>query len=181
MAFWSEFIVIVAVISSIKAVFGSGLCPSRLSVKCHSRLIVECSCPPKWQLWGKACYQLSETPATWDDSQSDCQAMGGKMAAPRSQGEMTFMVELARNVDLKFYAWIACDDKVVEGSWDCDGQEGSEPFLAWHQGEPNNSGGQQDCAQIGQGGMDDVSCDLSSRAFCVRQAACTHGLIQLRH
>ncbi|XP_038066784.1 C-type lectin domain family 4 member M-like [Patiria miniata] len=183
MAFWSEFIVIVAIISSIKAVFGSGLCPSRLSVKCHSRLIVECFCPPEWQLWEKACYRLTETPATWDDSHLDCRAMGEKMTAPRSQEELNFMADLARKVDKSdYYAFIACNDAEVEGTWECDGQEKSEPFLAWNGGELMSEN-DEDCALISSanGGMIDGQCSDPDRAFCVHQAVCTHGLVQLPH
>ncbi|XP_038066781.1 C-type lectin domain family 4 member M-like [Patiria miniata] len=183
MAFWSKFIVVVAIISSIKAVFGSGFCPSRLSVKCHSRLIVECSCPPEWQLWGNVCYRLTPSPHTWDDAKSACQDMGGKMAAPCSFEEMNFMVELARNVESNFYAWIACNDKEVEGTWECDGQEENEPFLVWNTDQPDNYANDQDCVAISSdhnNRMDDDYCRLYYLAMCVRRAACTHGLTQLR-
>ncbi|XP_038066783.1 C-type lectin mannose-binding isoform-like [Patiria miniata] len=281
MAFWSEFTFIVAVILPIKAAFNSGFCPSKLFVQCHSRLIVQCSCPPEWQLWENKCYRLSSSTHTWDgaktacqdmggrmaaprsleemnfmstlarqvdsdysvyiacndkevegtwecdaitaqlrsgschsrltvqcscppewslwgnecyrltpslhnwdDAKTACQDMGGKMAAPCSLEEMNFMVELARNVDSDYYAWIACNDKEEEGIWECDGQEGSEPFLVWDDGEPNNNKGNQDCVRMAsylQERMDDGFCYASYLAFCVRRAACTHSLIQLRH
>ncbi|XP_038066708.1 perlucin-like protein [Patiria miniata] len=183
MAFWSEFIVIVAIISSIKTVLGSGFCPSRLSVKCLSRLIVECSCPPEWQLWGNECYRITPLPHTRDDAKTACQDMGSKMAAPRSLEEMNFMVELAQKVDSAYSAWIACNDREIEGSWECDGQEGRKPFLLWDDGQPNDLFN-QDCVAIKStknGKMDDEYCYRSHLAFCVRRAACTHGLTQLRH
>ncbi|XP_038066775.1 perlucin-like protein [Patiria miniata] len=167
---------IVAITSAINAQFRSG--------SCHSRLTVQCSCPPEWQLWGNECYRLTPSPHTWDDAKSACQDMGGKMAAPRSLEEMNVMVELARKEHSTYRAWIACNDKEVEGNWECDGQEGSEPFLAWYAGQSDNDKGNQDCVRITvtyNDRMDDVSCDLSALAFCVRRAACTHSLIQLRH
>ncbi|XP_038045938.1 perlucin-like protein [Patiria miniata] len=165
---------IVAITSAINAQFGSGTC--------RSRLARECSCPPQWQLSGEDCYRLTPSPHTWDDAKSACQDIGGKMAAPRSHEEMNFMADMARELDSKYKAWIACNDKEVEGFWECDGQEGSAPFLGWGSGQPDN-GGNIDCATIRKydGKMDDSHCWKAFRAVCVRRAACTHGLIQIRH
>ncbi|XP_038045940.1 perlucin-like protein [Patiria miniata] len=168
----------VTITSAINAQFGSGTC--------HSRLTLECSCPPQWQWWGKDCYRLTPVIAqAWDQAKSACQNMGGKMAAPRSHEEMNFMTDMARKVDSNFFAWIACTDKEVEGTWECDGQEDIEPFLEWDDGQPDDKNNNQDCCQIAatfNDKMDDDDCDnMSPRlAFCIRRAACTYGLIQLR-
>ncbi|XP_038055093.1 lactose-binding lectin l-2-like [Patiria miniata] len=171
MAFMSEFFAIVVAVLSMRALSESDFCPSRSPV--------ECSCPLEWQLWGSACYRLTPSKRTWDGAKTACQDMGGKMAAPRSLEEMNFMAELARKVDSNYYAWIACNDTEVEGTWECDGQEGGEPFLVWDNGQPDDGGthGNQDCVVIAEQHnhmMDDGHCDGSNRAFCVRQAACTH-------
>ncbi|XP_038045941.1 perlucin-like protein [Patiria miniata] len=169
---------IVAITSAISAKFRSG--------SCYSRLTVECSCPLQWHLWGNECYRLTPRVAqTWDQAKSACQDMGGKMAAPRSLEEMNFMADMARKVDSNYFAWIACTDKEVEGTWECDGQEDIEPFLEWDDGQPDNTNN-QDCGQMAAGHhdkMDDDNCDSTypRLAFCIRRAACTHGLIQLLH
>ncbi|XP_038045944.1 perlucin-like protein [Patiria miniata] len=156
------------------------------SGSCHSRLTLECSCPSKWQLREKECYILTPSPHTWNQAKSACHGMGGKMAAPRSLEEMNFMADMARKVDSDYYAWISCNDKEVEGTWVCDGQDGSEPFLKWADGQPDDKGNHQDCGQIAaryRDKMDDVGCDNMHPRWtvCVRQAACTYGLIQPRH
>ncbi|XP_038057884.1 lactose-binding lectin l-2-like [Patiria miniata] len=169
MAFKSEFFAIVVAVLSMRALSDSDFCPSRSPVKS--------SCPPEWQLWGNACYRITPSKHTWDDAKTACQGMGGKMAAPRSLEEMNFMAELARKEDGEYYAWIACNDRDVEGTWECDGQEGGEPFLVWADGQPNSWKGNQDCVAITarhNHRMNDGRCDASNRAFCVRQAACTH-------
>ncbi|XP_038057915.1 C-type lectin domain family 4 member M-like [Patiria miniata] len=155
----------------MRALSESNFCPSRSPVKC--------SCPPEWQLWGNECYRLTPSNYNWDDAKKVCQDMGGKMAAPRSLEELNFMAELAQKVDNQYYAWIACNDKDVEGTWECDGQEGGEPFLVWADGQPDNWGGNQDCVAITARHnhkikMDDGRCDNYKWAFCVHQAACTH-------
>ncbi|XP_038054893.1 C-type lectin mannose-binding isoform-like [Patiria miniata] len=169
MAFMSEFFAIVVAVLSMRALSESNFCPSRSPVKS--------SCPPEWQLWGSACYRLTSSTYNWDDAKTACQDVGGKMAAPRSLEELNFMAELARKVDSQYRAWIACNDKEVEGAWECDGQEGGEPFLVWADGQPNSWGGNQDCAKLAarfNDTMDDARCESPWRAFCVRHAACTH-------
>ncbi|XP_038056744.1 C-type lectin mannose-binding isoform-like [Patiria miniata] len=163
MAFMSEFFAIVVAILSMRALSESNLCPSRSPVKC--------SCPQEWQLWGNECYRLTPSYYNWDDAKKVCQGMGGKMATPRSLEELNFMVELARKEDGEYYAWIACNDKEVEGTWECDGQEGGEPFLVWADGQPNNWKGNQDCAKLVVryiDTMDDEQCERWWKAFCVR-------------
>ncbi|XP_038046717.1 alpha-N-acetylgalactosamine-specific lectin-like [Patiria miniata] len=149
---------------------------------------MECSCPPQWQLWGKECYRLTPRVAqTWDQAKSACRDLGGKMASPRSLEEMNFMTDMAREMDDTgdYFVWIACNDREVEGIWECDGQEGIEPFLEWDMGQPDNNGN-QDCVNMAErhnDRMDDAGCESTwpHMAFCIRRAACTYGLIQLRH
>ncbi|XP_038057140.1 lectin-like [Patiria miniata] len=169
MAFMSEFFAIVVAVLSMRALSESDFCPSRSPVKS--------SCPPEWQLWGSACYRLTSSKYNWEDAKTACQGMGGKMAAPRSLEELNFMAELARKVDSQYRAWIACNDRDVEGTWECDGQEGGEPFLVWDDWQPDNVGGDQDCAQISaynNDRMDDAHCWELLRVVCVRHAACAH-------
>ena len=97
------------------------------------------------------------------------------MAAPRSLEEMNSMADLVRQRHKNYRAWIACNDIEVEGNWQCDGQEGREPFLRWASGRPNNLRGDQDCGTMVSKfnyNMDDIACGSSHEAFCVRQAAC---------
>ncbi|XP_038045946.1 uncharacterized protein LOC119720362 [Patiria miniata] len=87
------------------------------------------------------------------------------MAAPRSLEEMNFMTDKAREMDDTgdYFVWIACNDREVEGTWECDGQEGREPFLEWDlaSGQPD-SNGNQDCGVLAErfnNKMDDLGCD----------------------
>ncbi|XP_038078964.1 E-selectin-like, partial [Patiria miniata] len=163
-----ELVVILAIISSISAVLGFyNICPVQP---------VSCSCPSQWQMWHNACYRITP-PHNWDDAKTVCQDLGGKMAAPRSLEEMKFMVDMAREVDSEYYVWIACNDKDVEGTWECDGQEGREPFLEWSANQPDDFKDNQDCVVVARNQndkMDDDFCAESRMALCVHQAACPH-------
>ncbi|XP_038077045.1 type-2 ice-structuring protein-like [Patiria miniata] len=165
---------IVAITSALNTQFGSGSCQSHLTVKR--------SCPPEWQFWEDECYHVTPLRHNWDDAKSACQAMGGRMAAPHSLEEMEFMADLAQKEHGVNTAWIACNDKGVEGIWECNGQEGSESFLEWANGQPDNSNN-QDCAAIAtafNNRMDDDQCWSSHEAICVRQATGTHPSTQPR-
>ncbi|XP_038056574.1 perlucin-like protein [Patiria miniata] len=159
----------VLAITYVITVLGSHICPSEPAVKC--------SCPPQWQVWQNRCYRLTPSKHSWDDAKEACQDFGGKMAAPRSPEELKFIAEMARKVDSQYRVCIACNDKEVEGTWECDDQEEAEPFLVWGDGQPNSWRGNQDCAKLAarfNDRMDDAQCESRWRAFCVRQAACTH-------
>ncbi|XP_022108003.1 uncharacterized protein LOC110988612 [Acanthaster planci] len=165
---------IIAISAVISAAWGSDLCPSLPAMNC--------SCPSGWELWEKACYHLTSSKSNWYDANSACQEIGGKMAGPRSNDEMEFMADVARQDDSNYCAWIACNDITVEGSWSCEGQ-GGEPFLEWGHDQPDNWNMDQNCATIAamfNDRMDDVSCADPLKAFCVRQAVCTPGQTQPR-
>ncbi|XP_022089665.1 L-selectin-like [Acanthaster planci] len=171
-----KIVAIAAITAAINAAWGSAFCPSLPAM--------HCSCPSGWQLWRKACYRLTETKVDWESSKSACREMGGKMAAPRNLTEMKFMADLAKKNDGRYYIWIACNDSEVEGNWMCDGQEGSKPFMGWGPGQPDDAGGNQDCATIAAAhndSMDDNNCDYTLYAVCARQANCTRHPNQPRH
>ncbi|XP_038056822.1 perlucin-like protein [Patiria miniata] len=161
---------VVLAITYVITVLGSHICPSEPAVKC--------SCPPQWQLWQNGCYRLTPSLFSWDAAKEACKDMGGKMAAPCSLKEMNLMTEMAQKESREYRVWIACNDKRVEGTWECDGQEGGEPFLVWDNGQPDDDGGgNQDCAQIAarhHDRMDDDFCDRSHWVICVRKAQYTH-------
>ncbi|XP_038044095.1 perlucin-like protein [Patiria miniata] len=171
-----ELVVILAISSSIAAVMGSyNICPAQPAVSC--------SCPSQWQMWHYVCYRITPSPHSWDDAKTKCQDLGGKMAAPRSLEEMKFMVDLARKLDSNYHVWIACTDKEAEGTWECDGQEGREPFLEWSAKQPDDFQDNQDCAYIFgyfNDKMDDGSCSVNHKAVCAHQAACPHHSTQPR-
>ncbi|XP_038056572.1 perlucin-like protein [Patiria miniata] len=159
----------VLAITYVITVLGSHICPSEPAVKC--------SCPPQWQLWRNGCYRLTSSENNWEGAETGCKDIGGTMAAPRSVEEINFMAKMARSEYSLYEAWIACNDKEDEGTWECDGQKGDEPFLVWDAGQPDNWGDNQDCVLISaryNDRMDDNYCGFQCRAFCVRQADCTH-------
>ncbi|XP_069142240.1 mannose-binding protein C-like [Argopecten irradians] len=54
-------------------------------------------------------------------------------------------------------AWIEANDKDVEGEW-VWGPGDPVSFTGWFDGEPSNSGGNEDCAIIEKGGWFDIPC-----------------------
>lgn len=55
-------------------------------------------------------------------------------------------------------AWIGYSDQLVEGTWTWS-SGGSATYTSWAAGEPNDSGGIEDCAHMYLGGLwNDASC-----------------------
>ncbi|XP_022090741.1 lactose-binding lectin l-2-like [Acanthaster planci] len=135
---------------------------------CLSLAILSCS--PSWQSWEHSCYRFNVQNDTvnWDDGVSACQAMGGRMAVPRSLDESEFMKQMAQRENIEVF-WIGCDDRET-GTWDCG--EVGEPSLHWGPGQPNNLEGNQHCVVMqtshSTGYLGDAVCGNRYRALCIR-------------
>ena len=63
-------------------------------------------------------------------------------------------------------------DRDKEGEWICEGQEKGSTFMNFAEGQPNNHGGNEHCAFIGNiisggGRWHDAPCSSMPRALCV--------------
>ena len=65
--------------------------------------------------------------------------------------------------------WIGASDRNGENNWvwESDGAAAESLKDAWAAGEPNNSGGNQDCAKSdGLGKLDDINCETRAIWEC---------------
>ncbi|XP_059195614.1 CD209 antigen-like protein C isoform X2 [Centropristis striata] len=117
-------------------------------------------CHQGWKAFGDKCYYFSTSGVTksWALSRKDCLERGADLAIVTTREELDFVS--------KTYAvtWIGLSDKDREGKWVwVDGTElqGDE---FWQDGEPNNSDGDEDCAEVSRSAkrFNDVPC---SRRF----------------
>ncbi|XP_038070975.1 lactose-binding lectin l-2-like [Patiria miniata] len=156
-----EIVSCVVVSLPVALAWSSGPCP-----------IIADGCPSMWQHWNDSCYRLTADGNTYNASLAACQDMGGKMAAPRSHDENQFVSSLALSAG-QSWVWLACDDRDVEGTWHCNGQElTGETYENWYGGEPNNSGSNEDCAQLNPSTTkwNDISCEHIYRALCIQKS-----------
>lgn len=94
-------------------------------------------------------YWINPTLLTWDDSLTDCQAVGGSLvklnSGPANQKQVDFLT--SHMADSKVAsAWIGCNDKKNEGTfvW----TDGTPCIPNWGNGEPNNAEGHEHCVEL---------------------------------
>ena len=100
-------------------------------------------CPSGWIHMQGSCYKFSTKTLNWNAAKSACEALGSKLVVINSQAEQqaiaakvthTSWIGLYRNPkDKSRWLWV----------------DGSRPaYTYWHSGEPNNSGGNEDCGEL---------------------------------
>uniref|UniRef100_A0A3B4HDM3 Ladderlectin-like n=1 Tax=Pundamilia nyererei TaxID=303518 RepID=A0A3B4HDM3_9CICH len=117
------------------------------------------------------CFLFDSSQKTWTDAESSCQTLGGNLASFHSTAEYTFIRELICTAAGSYpRAWVGGNDRenVSETVWKWS--DGSQfDFTNWRSGQPNNSGGDQDCMEINFGDyVNDVGCRGNSSSVCVR-------------
>jgi hypothetical protein len=88
--------------------------------------------------FGNSAYYLT-TETTWTDAQDQARAMGGNLVTINSRAESDFLVNTFGGRE---YLWIGYNDAKIEGRWEWVSGETST-YTNWHEGEPNNLGGDQ--------------------------------------
>jgi hypothetical protein len=89
---------------------------------------------------------LTSSGKTWFECRDICVGMGAKLACPRSAAENSQAWAVA-GTD----AWLAVNDQASEGSYVCEGS--SISYTNWNSGEPNDSGGAEECAHFSTSGF----------------------------
>ena len=103
-------------------------------------------CPCGWKTYEGACYKFdTSSKKSWDDARSACLAMSSDLVSIGSAKEQAFIASETRKYRTPF--WIGFNDKRVEGKFEWS--DGSPiNYTYWKGGEPNNSSGNEDCADI---------------------------------
>jgi len=101
--------------------------------------------------WG--CYLFLPNPMTWQDASRQCFAFNSIMVEINSKGESDAISDQIRaqgwsNAEYEF--WIGATDIDDEGEWrwGTSGKKLRDGFQNWHEKEPNNAHGSEDCAHI---------------------------------
>ena len=114
------------------------------------------------------CYTLDETVATRAAAQAACAAAGAHLVALDGAGEWAVIAPLWTT---PFAAtWIGLT-RAVDGQNQWAWETGAPPGTpTWNSGEPNDSGGVEDCVEAGgmTGGWNDLACSQTRRALCER-------------
>jgi hypothetical protein len=91
-------------------------------------------------------YQLCSDPLSWTAARDACRASGYELVTINDSAENTFVDGQADARSTSRW-WTGFNDITTEGTWAwVSGQTSS--YAPWGGGEPNNSGGGEDCGQI---------------------------------
>lgn len=103
---------------------------------------------------------------SWQSAEDRCALYGFHLATIDSSQEQTFL-----RSKISSYAWIGFTDQQVEGQWIWP--YGTSNYKLWCSGEPNNSGGNENCASMTtstNGCWIDANCGTSYHYICESQA-----------
>ncbi|XP_071825674.1 echinoidin-like [Apostichopus japonicus] len=148
---------------------------------------IEAHCPPHWTFWGQHCYRFFNNPQLdWVSAEQYCNQFGtvhdggedqlAHLVSIHSELENTFVRALWESLrepsTARKFCWIGYNEIAEEGSWVWTDQSPSK-YEKWGSGQPNNSGGDQDCGALDTSGTgryfgawDDGTCSSSLPFMC---------------
>ncbi|XP_072227255.1 ladderlectin-like [Leuresthes tenuis] len=130
-------------------------------------------CPESWYSFNGRCYKYISTKMTWIDAELHCVSQGANLVSIHSRKEENFVKHLIRSFDpAERVKWIGLTDCQKNGAWLWS--DGSKfDFKFWNKGQPNNSGGSQDCVQTNWGKnkkWNDVKCSNKYAFVCATRS-----------
>ncbi|XP_076874367.1 uncharacterized protein LOC143524071 isoform X2 [Brachyhypopomus gauderio] len=97
-----------------------------------------------WRYFNFSIYSTTTDKKNWSESRQDCRERGADLVIINSREEQEFISKTFPDSE----AWIGLTDVDIEGTWKwLDGTPLSTGF--WWEGEPNQYGGNEDCAMTG--------------------------------
>ncbi len=127
----------------------------------------EGDCPCEVEYFGTHTYLFCETGQTWAASEDLCQTVGYHLAGVNSAAENAWVDATADGYSTDKW-WFGFNDLDREGTWQwIDGSTVS--YSDWHSGEPNDSGGGEDCGQFNRYTdltWNDEPCSYSLYSIC---------------
>ena len=106
------------------------------------------SCGEGWEKNGEHCYFWSTEKKNWNDAEDFCQMEGGHLASVESEATRQYLEERTNRIGLGD-VWLGGNDLNQEGVWQwTDGTPWDQEVEFWRPGEPNNSGGAENCLEL---------------------------------
>eukprot|EP00079_Xenopus_tropicalis_P010520 XP_002935447.3 PREDICTED: hepatic lectin-like [Xenopus tropicalis] len=121
-----------------------------------------CQCDSGWKKFDGNCYYIVTTMKNWTEARAICKSMNSDLVVINSEREQNFLESLTDESEF----WIGLKRDKDRWRW-VDGtlHNPSEGF--WMKGEPNNSGGKEDCVHMWRDKKwNDKVCTFLQKAFC---------------
>ncbi|XP_028262903.1 ladderlectin-like isoform X2 [Parambassis ranga] len=132
------------------------------------------SCTTGWTEFNGKCYIYEPKSMTYAEAQKNCQSKGANLASVHSDAEYKHLQNVVYQATYtNGHAWIGGSDSLQEGLWYWSDGTTFE-YKKWCPGEPDNGGGNQDCAYMNYGSngcfdWDDGGCATEMPSICVKR------------
>nr|XP_039255179.1 collectin-10-like [Styela clava] len=119
-------------------------------------------------------YKLFSDLVTYAVAKANCKRLGGQLASAGYRDEDIRREILPLVKSGRSHAWIGLNDIRQENTfiWE-DGVTANVSSVPWHDGEPNNHGGNEDCVDIASGfdwELNDNTCSVKNKYLCELEA-----------
>ncbi len=129
-------------------------------------------CPGEAAWYDDHAYFFVVTAAAWPDAQAACAAWGYHLLDLRDAAESAWAWSTADAADPDHRWWLGANDRAAEGTFVWEGASPST-YTDWRTGEPNDYGGNEDCAAFADDGAGQwVDRDCAEAVPYVCEAGC---------
>ncbi|XP_061174176.1 perlucin-like protein isoform X2 [Saccostrea echinata] len=138
---------------------------------CDKRKPLKSVCNQGWKLYNGHCYQLFSTKMNWFEAQLFCRKQGTTLLQINDAVESKWLL---KNYPKVRY-WIDLTDAGKEGKWMTLSTGKGPTFTAWIKGQPDNAGGNEDCAINNwskPGHWNDERCSSTFQVMCESSDCC---------
>ncbi|KAK1140094.1 CD209 antigen-like protein B isoform X9 [Acipenser oxyrinchus oxyrinchus] len=119
------------------------------------------TCSGSWNLFNGAFYYFSKENKLWKEARTFCQSQNSDLAVINSDEELKYLQDKGPANEL----WLGLSDSDNEGTWKwLDGRVVEKSL--WHNGEPNDSQGKEDCGLLSNGLLNDLRCETKRHWIC---------------
>ncbi|CAB4017967.1 Hypothetical predicted protein [Paramuricea clavata] len=121
-------------------------------------------CPCGWSKIEGNCYKFFVSQDKWDNARSTCLGQGGDLALPTRQTN-ALISKFARNGGSR-QTWVGIFRRYEKRFINVEGRD--QVYTNWNSGEPNNSGGNENCVVMytNTARWNDASCSSNHDFVC---------------
>lgn len=118
-----------------------------------------------WGYYNFSCYYRSLKPIPWKSAKEECEKKSAHLVIINGEDEMEYLLGFSEEQSL----WVGLKKEKPE-EWKWLDRTSHDMTKFWQKNEPNNNGGNEDCAQLRAGnGLNDVSCDTKIPYICEKK------------
>ncbi|XP_060598528.1 perlucin-like protein isoform X2 [Ruditapes philippinarum] len=129
-------------------------------------------CLDGWVTFKDSCYLFDTKTLDFQSAEKECGKWESHIVRLETQEENSFLKSFLANYFKDAHYWIGMTDIETEGLWKISGTNNIVPFTDWKGTEPQNHGGNEDCALFYSTlsySWADASCSAKSRAICEKE------------